>query len=94
MAKALYEGKVIAESNNTILIEGNHYFPEKSIKKEFFLPSDHETMCPWKGLASYYNIEGEELSENAAWFYANPKEAAKEIKGYIAFDKRYVIIES
>ncbi len=93
MVKALFEGKVIGESENTIIIEGNHYFPPADVKKEIFKDSDHQTTCPWKGQAHYYHIQGEDLKENAAWYYPEPKEAAKEIAGYIAFDKRYVEVK-
>ena len=86
--KAIWNNQVIAESNETIVVEGNHYFPEASVKKEFFTSSETKTQCPWKGKASYYNIvvNGEE-NEDAAWYYSSPKEAAKEIKGYVAFWK-------
>ncbi len=77
---------MIAESDETVLVEGNHYFPPNSIKKEFFGESSHTSRCPWKGTASYYNVEvGGQTNENAAWYYPTPKQAAKEIEGYIAF---------
>lgn len=84
--KAIWNGETIAESDNTIVIEGNHYFPLESIKKEFFLPSRTHTVCPWKGKASYYTIEvsGEE-NKDAAWYYPEPSELAKGIKDRIAF---------
>jgi uncharacterized protein (DUF427 family) len=84
--KAIWNGKVIAESNDTIVVEGNHYFPPNSIKPEFYSDSEHKTVCPWKGTASYKHIEIEGKSNtNAAWYYPEPKEKASEIKGYIAF---------
>lgn len=84
--KALWKDKVLAESNDTIVIEGNHYFPPESIKNEYFKPSDSHTTCPWKGVASYYNIEVDgETNKDAAWFYPEVSELAKGIKGYIAF---------
>ena len=84
--KAVWENTVVAESNETIVIEGNHYFPPDSIKKDYFAPSDTHSTCPWKGLASYYHVKaGEKLNQDAAWFYPEPKEAAKSIKSYVAF---------
>lgn len=86
--KAVYNGKTLAESTETIVVENNHYFPESSLNKEFFKPSDKHTTCPWKGLASYYTIEVDGKSnQDAAWFYPEPKDAAKEIKNYTAFWK-------
>jgi len=84
--KAIWNGEVIAESNDTVVIEGNHYFPEASIKKEFFKSSDTHTVCPWKGTASYYTVEvsGEE-NQDAAWYYPETKEGAKKIEGMVAF---------
>lgn len=86
--KAKWNGQVLAESNATKVIEGNHYFPPESINKEFFQKSDTHTNCPWKGVASYYTIKvnGEE-NKDAAWYYPETSELAKEIKGYIAFWK-------
>lgn len=86
--QASWNNVVIAESDDTIIIENNHYFPPSSIKKEFFEDSEHHTACPWKGKASYYtlNVEGKR-NENAAWFYPDPKDAAQEIKDYVAFWK-------
>ena len=84
--KAIWNGQVLAESSETINIEGNEYFPEESIKKLFFDKNDHHTLCPWKGIASYYDIVvGGETNANAAWFYSDPKSAANNIKNYIAF---------
>jgi uncharacterized protein (DUF427 family) len=84
--KAIWENMLLAESDKTIVVEGNHYFPSNSIKQEFFKPSDTHSTCPWKGLASYYNVQvGEKLNLDAAWYYPEPKDAAKSIKGYIAF---------
>lgn len=86
--KAIWNGKVIAESKETIVVENNHYFPEDSINKEFFIDSDHHTTCPWKGLASYYSIKVDEsVNSNAAWYYPEPKDAAKQIKDHVAFWK-------
>lgn len=84
--KAIYNGEIIAESNDTIVIEGNHYFPPSSLKKNFFKESSTHSTCPWKGLASYYTIEVNGATNNdAAWFYPNPSDRAKEIKDYVAF---------
>ncbi|MDX2303995.1 MAG: DUF427 domain-containing protein [Microscillaceae bacterium] len=86
--KAIWNNEVIAESNDTIVIEGNHYFPIESIKKEFFKESDKHTNCPWKGQASYYSIEvGGKINQDAAWYYPNPSELATEkgIKDRVAF---------
>jgi uncharacterized protein (DUF427 family) len=84
--KAIWNGEIIAESNETINVEGNQYFPENSIKKEFYKPSDTHSTCHWKGEASYYTLEvnGQE-NKDAAWYYPETKELAKNIKGYIAF---------
>lgn len=88
MVKAMWKGKVIAESDKTEVVEGNHYFPPDSVKKEFFKESKTHYTCPWKGEASYYNIEVDgETNEDAAWYYPDPKDAAKNIKGYVAFWK-------
>ncbi len=84
--KAIWNNQVIAESNDTVIVEGNHYFPADAVKKELLKPSDTHTTCPWKGLASYYSLTVDgKTNEDSAWFYPEPKEAAKEIKDYIAF---------
>ena len=92
--KAIWNNQVIAESDETIVVENNHYFPEESIRKEYFKKSDTHTTCPWKGVASYYHLEvdGKE-NKDAAWYYPNPKEKAKNITNYVAF-WRGVKIES
>ncbi len=92
--KAIWNGVVIAESDDTIVIEGNHYFPETSIKKEFLKSSVTETVCPWKGTANYFSliVNGKENSD-AVWYYANPSELAKAIKGRIAFWKGVEVIK-
>ncbi len=86
--KAIWNNEVIAESNETVVVEGNHYFPPSSIKKEFFEDSSNHSVCPWKGTASYFSIKvnGEE-NVDAAWYYPETSELAKNIKGYIAFWK-------
>jgi uncharacterized protein (DUF427 family) len=90
--KAIWNNTVIAESNDTVVIENNHYFPEDSIKKEFFKPSTSHTTCPWKGQASYYTLEvdGKE-NPDAAWYYPETSELARAIKGRVAFWKGVTI---
>lgn len=86
--KATWNNQVIAESNKTIVVENNHYFPADSIRKELFKPSQTHSSCPWKGKASYYSVEVEgKTNTDAAWFYPEPKEAAKQIKDHVAFWK-------
>lgn len=86
--KAIWNGEVIAESNETVVVEGNHYFPPSTIKQEFFQPSGTHTVCGWKGTASYYNVTvNGQVNKDAAWFYPETKEAADNIKGYVAFWK-------
>ena len=86
MAKATVSGTVIASSDETIVIEGNHYFPPDSIEWEHFAPTELTTGCPWKGTANYYDVKvDDEVLPNAAWTYRDPKEAAAEIKDYVAF---------
>ena len=88
MAKATWEGAVLAESDATVEVEGNQYFPPDAIRKEYFKPSEAHTVCPWKGTASYYDVEVEgKRNAGAAWFYPEPKPAAKQITGYVAFWK-------
>ncbi|HSH02393.1 MAG TPA: DUF427 domain-containing protein [Anaerolineae bacterium] len=94
MPKAIFNGTVIAESDQTILLEGNHYFPPNTIKHQYFMPNSRTTICPWKGMANYYDISvGDQSSTAAAWYYAAPKTAAKEIEGHIAFYSNKVKIE-
>lgn len=92
--KAIWNDQIIAESNQTVVIEGNHYFPPTSIAKSFFKASTTHTTCPWKGEASYYtlSVNGKE-NPDAAWFYPNPKAAASEIKDHVAFWKGVSIID-
>ena len=86
--KAMWKNAVLAESHQTVVVEGNHYFPPEAVNRQYLRPSDTHTTCLWKGLASYYhiNVEGE-INEDAAWYYPDPKDAAKNIKNYIAFWK-------
>jgi uncharacterized protein (DUF427 family) len=85
---ATYEGTEIARSNDTVVVEGNHYFPAEDVKQGMLQPSASHTMCSWKGQASYYDIViGEHRNPDAAWFYTAPKDAAKEITDRVAFWK-------
>jgi uncharacterized protein (DUF427 family) len=91
--KAIWNGAVLAESNETIVIEGNHYFPEDSINKEYFQPSETHTICGWKGTASYYDVAvSGETNKDAAWFYPETKPDAKEIENYVAFWKGVEVV--
>lgn len=86
--KAIWNGVVIAESNETVNVEGNHYFPADAVKQEFLRPSATHTTCPWKGVASYYSLEvAGKTNADAAWFYPDTKPAADHVKGRIAFWK-------
>jgi uncharacterized protein (DUF427 family) len=88
MTKAIWEGTILAESDATVEVEGNQYFPPQAIKSEYFQPSDKHTTCPWKGLASYYHVEvNGKRNDDAAWFYPEPKSAAQRIKDHVAFWK-------
>jgi len=86
--KAIWKNQVIAESDATIVVENNHYFPANSVHPEFLKSSNTHTICPWKGTASYYSlVVDEQENRDAAWYYPETKEAAKNIEGYIAFWK-------
>ena len=86
--KAIWNGIVLAESNETVLVEGTHYFPPATIRSEFFKPSTTHTICGWKGTASYYTVEVDgKQNTDAAWYYPDPKDAARNIAGHIAFWK-------
>ena len=88
MARATWNGEVLAESDVFEVVEGNVYFPDSALKKEFFESSSHTSVCPWKGTAAYYDVVvGGERNANAAWFYPTPKDAAKNITGHVAFWK-------
>ena len=92
--KAVWKGVVVAESNDTVVVEGNHYFPLASLNQSLLEPSAHTTVCPWKGTANYYslNVNGER-NANAVWYYAEPKEAARQIRGRAAFWKGVTVSE-
>jgi uncharacterized protein (DUF427 family) len=84
----MWSTRVVAESDDTIIVEGNHYFPPESVKREFFQPSDQNTRCHWKGVAHYYDlVDDGERNQAAAWFYPEPSQAAERVRGYIAFWK-------
>ncbi len=97
--RAIWNDQILAESNDTIIIEGNHYFPKDSVKSEFLVDSDLHTTCPWKGEASYYDVKvGENVNEGAAWYYPQPKPYAieivkKDFSNYIAFWRGVTIAE-
>ena len=94
MMKAVWNGKVIAESNETIMVEGNHYFPIDAVKKEYLKESTSQTVCPWKGVASYHNLDIDGKSnKDAAWYYKDPSDLAKAVKDRIAFWKGVEITE-
>ncbi|MGV8879583.1 MAG: DUF427 domain-containing protein [Sphingobacteriaceae bacterium] len=90
--KAKWKNRLIAESDDTIVVENNYYFPLSAVNQSFLVSSDTQTTCPWKGKASYYSIaiDGEQLVD-AAWYYPNPKPAAENIKDYVAFWKGVAI---
>jgi len=84
--KATWNGAVLAESDDTVVVEGNHYFPPDSVKREHFRESETHTVCPWKGTASYYDVVvGGDVNRDAAWYYPQPKDAARQIKDRVAF---------
>jgi uncharacterized protein (DUF427 family) len=86
--KAIWNGEVLAQSNETVVVEGNHYFPMESVKLEFLTPSETHTHCPWKGTASYYTVQvGAKINPDAAWYYPEPKPGAEQVAGRVAFWK-------
>ena len=92
--KATWNGATIAESDETVVVEGNHYFPADSLAREHVAASDHHTTCPWKGKASYYDVVVDgQTNANAAWTYPEPKEAAAEIRDHVAFWKGVEVSE-
>lgn len=95
MKRATWNGVVLAESNDIVTVEGNAYFPESALKKEYFKHSDTHTSCPWKGTASYFSIEvAGKTNPDAAWYYAQPSEAAKQILGRVAFWKGVLVTDA
>jgi uncharacterized protein (DUF427 family) len=94
MPRAVWKDKVLADSNETRIVEGNHYFPSDSIKQEHFRSSAAHSVCPWKGKANYYDVVvDDEVNEQAAWYYPEPKPAAAQIKGYVAFWRGVQIVD-
>lgn len=93
MPKAMWEGQVLAESDSTVMVEGNHYFPPEAVNHRFLAPSESQTVCPWKGRASYYHIlvDGK-INYDAAWYYPKPFQAARVIKDYVAFWRGVVVV--
>jgi uncharacterized protein (DUF427 family) len=92
--KAIWQNVTLAESNATLVVEGNHYFPPDSINQNYFKDSNSHTTCPWKGLASYYSIVvNGKVNQDAAWYYPDPKPAAGNIKNYVAFWKGVEVVE-
>ena len=94
MIQAIWNGVVLAQSDHTEIVEGNHYFPPESISRDYFRDSDRHTACPWKGVASYYDVvvDGQEV-RNAAWYYPDPKPAAHNIRNHVAFYRMVQIIK-
>ncbi|MBK8466852.1 MAG: DUF427 domain-containing protein [Chloracidobacterium sp.] len=90
--KAIWNGTILAESNDTVVVENNHYFPAESIKQEYFSPSETHTVCGWKGTANYYDVTvNGDTNKDAAWYYPETKDDAKNIEGYVAFWKCVVV---
>jgi uncharacterized protein (DUF427 family) len=88
MPKATWKGATLADSDRTVIVEGNHYFPPDSVHSDFFRPSETHSVCPWKGTASYYDVEvNGEKNPDAAWYYPDPKPAAAQIRDHVAFWK-------
>lgn len=86
--KAIWNEQLIAETDDTVVVEGNHYFPTEAVDSSVLRPSDHTSYCPWKGSASYYHLEvNGQVNKNAAWYYAEPLDAAENIRGRVAFWK-------
>lgn len=91
--RAIWNGEVLAESDDTVVVEGNHYFPAASLDRALFSESDKTSFCPWKGTANYYTVEvGGEKNVDSAWYYTAPKEAAKQILGHVAFWKGVEVV--
>ena len=94
MVKAIWQGKTVAESNETVLVEGNHYFPPEAVNAEYLTPSDHTSYCPWKGTANYKHVlvNGHEAT-NGAWYYPEVKPKATSLKDHMAFWKGVEVVE-
>ena len=93
--RAIWNGIVLAESDDTVVVEGNHYFPAESLDRRYVLESDKHTVCPWKGVASYYTLEVDgERNPNAAWYYPDPSRAAEQVRGRVAFWRGVEVVPS
>ena len=91
--RAIWKGQVIAESDDTVIVEGNHYFPKAALKTDHFEDSDHTTRCGWKGTANYFHVVVDgQTNKNAAWYYATPKPKAAEIEGRVAFWRGVMVV--
>lgn len=92
--KAIWNGQTIAESDDTVVVENNHYFPKEAVKSDYLVDSDTHTTCPWKGIASYYSLSVDgQLNRDAAWYYPEPKSAASQIKDRVAFWKGVKVVD-
>jgi uncharacterized protein (DUF427 family) len=92
--RAIWNNAVLADSDHTLVVEGNHYFPAESLRREHFRDSSHHTVCGWKGTASYYDVVvGSEVNANAAWYYPEPKDAARQIAGRVAFWRGVQVVD-
>lgn len=92
--KAIWNDSIIAESDDTVVVEGNHYFPLGDVNQSFLKQSDKTTSCSWKGTASYYSlVVNDKENADAAWYYADPKDAARQIKGHVAFWRGVQVID-
>ncbi len=92
--KAIWNDAVLAESDDTVVVEGNHYFPAESLQQQHFSPSPRQTVCHWKGTASYYTVTvGTAVNQDAAWYYPAPKEAAEQIRDRVAFWKGVEVVD-
>jgi uncharacterized protein (DUF427 family) len=93
LMKAVWNGTVVAESDDTVVVEGNHYFPRESVRSELLAPSDTTTVCSWKGTANYFTLKvGDDENRDAVWYYADPKPAAADIRGRVAFWKGVKVV--
>ena len=93
MPKAIWNDEIIAESDDTVVIEGNHYFPRESVREDVLRPSETHTVCPWKGRASYYSIAlGDQVNPDAAWYFPDPKPDAKSVRDRVAFRKGITVV--
>ncbi|MEZ4220953.1 MAG: DUF427 domain-containing protein [Polyangiaceae bacterium] len=92
--RAVFNGTTVAESSDTVVVEGNHYFPASALDMQYFEASSTHTICGWKGQASYYTVRvGDQVAEDAAWYYPDPKEAANHVKDRVAFWKGVKVVE-